>query len=64
MGDDGIPQAACFGAATPTIPGLDNRLDRFAPRHAGHDGTRSAVTNISNCLLQSRHSYSKMGMGK
>jgi hypothetical protein len=48
--------------ATPTIPGLDRSFTRLAPWQTGHSGVRSAVTNASNGLSQSRHWYSKMGM--
>jgi hypothetical protein len=46
----------------PTIPGLDNRLTRFEPRHDGHSAFRSAVTNASKSRAQSLQLYSKMGI--
>ena len=52
------PSAPAGGspADAPTIPGLDSRLTRFAPWHAGHSGARAAVTNASNSRSQSLHS--------
>jgi hypothetical protein len=62
----GIGQASLAAgrvpAATPTIPGLESSLARLTPWHAGHSGVRSAVTNASKGLSQSRHWYSKIGM--
>jgi hypothetical protein len=49
-------------AATPTIPGRESSFARLTPLHAGHEGVRSVVTNISKRLLQSRHRYSYKGI--
>ena len=51
-------------AAPPTSPGLESSFDRVPPLHAGHTGLRSAVTNASKGLLQSRHRYSNKGMSR
>jgi len=62
IGADGIAQPSDRGAVAPTIPRRDNSFLRFVPSHAGHAAFRSAVTNASNGVPQSRHSYSKRGM--
>jgi hypothetical protein len=49
-------------AAAPTIPGRESSFARLAPLHAGQEGVRSAVTNASNGLLQSRQRYSYKGI--
>lgn len=49
-------------ADAPTIPGRESSFERLTPLHAGQDGVRSAVTNASNGLLQSRHTYSYRGI--
>jgi hypothetical protein len=49
-------------ADAPTIPSLECNFERFPPLQAGHEGARSAVTNASNGLSQSRHRYSYKGI--
>jgi hypothetical protein len=49
-------------ADAPTIPTRERSFDRFPPLQAGQQGVRSAVTNASNGLLQSRHMYSYKGI--
>src|SRR5439155_11010539 len=41
----------------------DSSFCRSAPWHAGHDGDCPSRIRNSNCLPQSRHSYSKRGIG-
>ena len=59
MGQDA---ASLRPAEAPTMPTRDSSLERLTPLHAGQDGVRSAVTNASNGLLQSRHRYSYRGI--
>src|SRR5688572_24480865 len=63
------PQPPVMGMATfalpleaPTIPGVDHRLTRLAPRHDGHSALRSAVTNASKSCSQSLQRYSNKGI--
>jgi hypothetical protein len=60
----GIPHASALlrPVAAPTIPGRESSFARLAPLQAGQEGARSAVTNASNGLLQSRQRYSYKGI--
>jgi hypothetical protein len=62
IGDAGIAHPSERGAATPTMPSRDSSFLRFVPSQAGQAAARSAVTNASNGLPQSRHSYSNSGI--
>lgn len=62
MGAEGMAHVSDLPLLTPTLPGLESSLARFDPWHDGHDGIRRGVTNASNGLRQSRHSYSNSGI--
>ena len=63
MGELGMAQAASRELDAPTMPSVESSFARLTPRHAGHAGVLSAVTNVSKWRPQSLHAYSKSGTG-